>query len=165
MNIKEKIEDLIKNTLKSLNIEVKNVSLEHPVDLEMGDFSTNIAMVLAKENKTNPKELAEKIVKKLNKNLPAEVLRIQIAGTGFINFYLAKEFFVNSTREILASPVGSGPMENKNFGRNNIFEGKKVMVEYTQPNPFKPFHIGHLMSNTIGESISLIIEFSGAKMI
>ncbi|KKP64998.1 MAG: Arginine-tRNA ligase [Candidatus Nomurabacteria bacterium GW2011_GWF2_35_12] len=166
MNIKEKIEDLIKNTLKSLNIEAKDirpdehpfgrVSLEHPVDLEMGDFSTNIAMVLAKENKTNPKELAEKIVKKLNKNLPTEVLKIQIAGAGFINFYLPKEFFVNSTREIL---------ENKNFGRNNIFEGKKVMVEYTQPNPFKPFHIGHLMSNTIGESISRIVEFSGAKMV
>ena len=156
MNIKEKIEDLTKNTLKSLNIEVKNVSLEHPADLEMGDFSTNVAMVLAKKNKINPKELAEKIVKKLNKNLPTEVLKIQIAGTGFINFFLSKEFFVDSIKEIL---------ENKNFGRNNIFKGKKVMVEYTQPNPFKPFHIGHLMSNTIGESISRIIEFSGAKMV
>ena len=156
MNIKEKIEDLTKNTLKSLNIEVKNVSLEHPADLEMGDFSTNVAMVLAKKNKINPKELAEKIVKKLNKNLPTEVLKIQIAGTGFINFFLSEEFFVDSIKEIL---------ENKNFGRNNIFKGKKVMVEYTQPNPFKPFHIGHLMSNTIGESISRIIEFSGAKMV
>lgn len=68
-------------------------------------------------------------------------------------------------KEILASSVGSEPMENKNFGQNNLFADKKVMVEYTQPNPFKPFHIGHLMSNAIGESISRIVEFSGAKTV
>ena len=78
---------------------------------------------------------------------------------------MSKEFFVNSVKEILASSVGSEPMENKNFGQNNLFADKKVMVEYTQPNPFKPFHIGHLMSNAIGESISRIVEFSGAKTV
>jgi len=165
MEIKNKIENLIKNTLKNLNIESENirldehpfewVSLEHPADLEMGDFSTNVAMVLAKKNKTDPRDLAEKIVTILRQAQDDSLERIE-AKNGFINFYLSKEFFINSIREIL---------ENKNFGRNNIFEGKKVMVEYTQPNPFKPFHIGHLMSNTIGESISRIIEFSGAKMV
>ena len=155
MEIKNKIENLIRNALKNLEIEVKNISLEHPADLEMGDFSTNVAMVLAKKNKTDPRDLAEKIVTILRQAQDDSLERIE-AKNGFINFYLSKEFFINSIREIL---------ENKNFGRNNIFEGKKVMVEYTQPNPFKPFHIGHLMSNTIGESISRIIEFSGAKMI
>ncbi len=163
--MQEKIENLIREALENLNIEVKDTVLEHPTDSRMGDYSTNVAMSLAKKLKTNPKKLAEKIVKELNKNLLEEVLKIEVAGAGFINFYLTQEFFVNSVKEILALPVGSRPRENKNFGQNNLFKGKKVMVEYTQPNPFKPFHIGHLMSNTIGESISRIIEFSGAKTI
>jgi arginyl-tRNA synthetase len=154
--MKEKIENLIKDALKKLDIKVENIVLEHPVDLNMGDYSTNVAMSLAKKLKTNPKELAEKIVKEINKKLPKEILKTEVAGTGFINFYLSREFFVNSVKEIL---------ENKSFGQNNLFENKKIMVEYTQPNPFKPFHIGHLMSNTIGESISRIVEFSGAKTV
>ncbi len=153
--MQEKIENLIRETLKNLNIETKNIVLEHPADLNMGDYSTNVAMSLAKKLKTGPKELAEKIVKKLNKNLPEEILKVKVAGAGFINFYLFREFFVGSVKEIL---------ENKNFGQNNLFKDKKIMVEYTDPNPFKPFHIGHLMSNAIGESISRIIEFSGAKI-
>jgi len=162
--MQEKIENLIKEALKNLNIEFDSVILEHPADLKMGDYSTNVAMSLAKNLKTNPKELAEKIVSVLRSDLKnskrsdllKEILKIEVAGTGFINFYLTQEFFVNSIKEIL---------ENKNFGQNNLFVGKKIMVEYTDPNPFKPFHIGHLMSNTIGESISRIIEFSGAKII
>ena len=158
MNIKNKIENLIKAALESLEIEIKDISLEHPADLEMGDFSTNVAMALAKEAKSNPKELAEKIISEISARQGlAEVGVEKIeAKNGFINFYLSREFFVDSVKEIL---------ENKNFGQNDIFAGKKVMVEYTDPNPFKPFHIGHLMSNAIGESISRIIEFSGAKTI
>lgn len=161
MDIKSKIENLIKETLKNLDIEIEEISLEHPADLNMGDFSTNIAMTVAKKNKTNSKELAEKIVEEINKraalfgDLRAALNKIETKN-GFINFYLSKEFFVDSVKEIL---------ENKNFGQNNLFADKKVMVEYTQPNPFKPFHIGHLMSNAIGESISRIVEFSGAKTV
>jgi arginyl-tRNA synthetase len=161
MDIKIQIENLIKKAFKNLDIEVKDISLEHPADLNIGDFSTNVAMALAKENKINPKELAEKIVAELNKRTVLfEDLRTVLnkieAKNGFINFYLSKEFFVDSIKEIL---------ENKNFGQNNLFAGKKIMVEYTDPNPFKPFHIGHLMSNAIGESISRIIEFSGVKTV
>jgi len=156
MDIKNKIEDLIKNTLKYLDIKIDNVFLEHPADLGMGDYSTNIAMIITKKNKVDPKELAEKIVNTLSRfDLDSRIEKIE-AKNGFINFYLSRDFFIDSVKEIL---------ENKNFGQNSIFEGKKIMVEYTDPNPFKPFHIGHLMSNTIGESISRIIEFSGAKTI
>lgn len=162
MDTKEKIENLIKNALKNLKIETEDIVLEHPADLDMGDFSTNIAMTVDKKMKTDPKELAEKIVKELSARQDLAEILAEIgvekieAKNGFINFYLSKEFFINSIKEIL---------ENKNFGQNNLFEGKKIMVEYTDPNPFKPFHIGHLMSNAIGESISRIIEFSGAKIV
>ena len=159
--MKEKIENLIKNSLKEFDIETNNIFLEHPADIKMGDYSTNVAMVLAKENKTSPKELAEKIAGEINKMIAISLdLRLDVdrveAKNGFINFYLSKNFLIDSIKEIL---------ENKNFGKNNYFDGKKVMIEYTDPNPFKPFHIGHLMSNAIGESISRIFEFSGAKVV
>ncbi|MCM2338858.1 MAG: arginine--tRNA ligase [Burkholderiales bacterium] len=159
--MKEKIENLIREALKSFDMDIKEISLEHPVDLKMGDYSTNVAMVLAKSANTNPKELAEKMVEEINKRVAlksrkrATLDKIE-AKNGFINFYLSNKFLVDSVKEIL---------ENKNFGRNNYFDDKKIMVEYTDPNPFKPFHIGHLMTNAIGESISRIVEFSGAKAI
>ncbi|MFA5937030.1 MAG: arginine--tRNA ligase [Candidatus Paceibacterota bacterium] len=161
MDIKEKIENLIKDILKNLGIEADDISLEHPADFKMGDYSTNIAMTLAKEQKVNPKELAEKIVAILKPGFgdlqkPGFIEKIE-AKNGFINFYLSKDFFVDSVKEILE--------QKENWGKNNLLAGKKIMVEYTDPNPFKPFHIGHLMTNAIGESISRIVEFSGAKTI
>ncbi len=150
------LKNLIKEALENLGIEATEISLEHPADLSMGDYSTNIAMVLAKKNGMNPRELAEKIVEKLNKKKPKGIERIE-AKNGFINFYLSKEFFTKSLEEILE--------KKENYGKNDFFSGKKIMVEYTDPNPFKPFHIGHLMTNAIGESVSRIVEFSGAKTI
>ncbi|MDE2030861.1 MAG: arginine--tRNA ligase [Patescibacteria group bacterium] len=155
--MKEKLENLIKEALKNLGVEDCDFVIEHPDDLKNGDYSTNVAMVCAKEQKTNPKELAEKIKIELEKDLPKEIEKIEVAGAGFINFYLSREFFVDSVKEILKL--------KEDWGKNNLSEGKKVMVEYTDPNPFKPFHIGHLMTNAIGESISRIFEFSGAGVI
>ncbi|MEK7586052.1 MAG: arginine--tRNA ligase [Patescibacteria group bacterium] len=155
--IKEKIIQIIDDALKNLGIKAEGIILEHPADIEMGDYSTNVAMAYAKQLGTNPRELAEKIKIELEKNLPKEIEKVEVAGAGFINFYLSREFFTNSTKEILK--------QKENWGKNEILSSKKVMVEYTQPNPFKPFHIGHLMSNAIGESISRIVEFSGAKTV
>jgi len=163
--MKEKIENLIKEVLKNLNIEDSNFSVEHPADLKMGDYSTNVAMVFAKKLEMNPKELAEKIISAIRselKNLKRSdleevIAEIQIAGPGFINFYLSKEFFAGEVKNILK--------QKEKWGSNEILKSKKVMVEYTDPNPFKPFHVGHLMTNAIGESISRIVEFSGAETI
>lgn len=155
--IKDTITQLIKESLKNLGIEAENIILEHPADLKMGDYSTNVAMAYAKQLSTNPHELAEKIKVEIEKIQPKEIEKIEVAGVGFINFYLSQDFFVGSIKEILKQKEG--------WGKNEILKGKKVMVEYTQPNPFKPFHIGHLMSNAIGESISRVVEFSGAKTI
>jgi arginyl-tRNA synthetase len=153
--MKEQIENQIKEVLKNLEIEEKNFSIEHPDDLKNGDYSTNVAMICAKQFKLNPRDLAEKIKIELEKVLPN--IRIEIAGAGFINFYLGRDFFIDSVKDILN--------KKEDWGKNEKLSGKKVMVEYTQPNPFKPFHIGHLMSNAIGESISRIVEYSGAKTI
>ena len=155
--MQDKITQLIKDALKNLDIEVSEIALEHPADLKMGDYSTNAAMTIAKNVKTNPKELAEKIVKQiLRLNLDKYIEKVEVAGAGFINFYLSRKFFTGSIEEILN--------QGENVGKNDVVTGKKIMIEYTDPNPFKPFHIGHLMTNAIGESIARILEHSGAEV-
>lgn len=149
--IQEKLRTLIAS---SVGTKPDDVLLEHPTLLSHGDFSSNIAMTLAKKEGKNPKELAKKIVNNISKT--SEIEKVEVAGPGFINFYLSSKFFAGEVKNILK--------EDEKWGSNRLLEGKKIMVEYTDPNPFKVFHIGHLMSNTIGESISRLIEFSGAEM-
>ncbi|MEK7652675.1 MAG: arginine--tRNA ligase [Patescibacteria group bacterium] len=156
--IDEKIKKFIKETLigMSVYIDEKEIEVEHPVVFEHGDYSTNIAMIHAKKTGENPIEFANKITKELIKNKPKEIEKIEVAGNGFINFYFSKDFFIDSIKEVLK--------KEENYGKSNFLKGQKTIVEYTDANPFKEFHIGHLMSNTIGESISRIIEFCGAKV-
>src|SRR3989338_4137254 len=160
--MQEKIKKIIQEALKNLKItEEVNFTVEHPEDLKNGDYSTNVAMVCAKKLKTNSKELAEKIVASLLRLEKGEVgmgyiQEIQVAGAGFINFHLSRKFFSDSVTEILE--------QKENWGKNDKLRGKKVMVEFTDPNPFKEFHIGHFMSNSIGESVARIIESEGAMV-
>src|SRR3989344_1679421 len=154
--MQEKIRNLIGEALESLNIGGVAFVVEHPEDLKNGDYSTNVAMACAKNLKTNPKELAEKIVAEMSKAAFDNLEKIEVAGAGFINFHLSRKFFAKSDEEILN--------QGEDVGKNNSLQGKKIMVEYTDPNPFKPFHIGHLMTNAIGESIARILEHSGAAV-
>ena len=155
--MEKEIKKLIKDALKNLNIAVSDIGLEHPENLKNGDYSTNVALAVAKNIGTNPKELAEKIVKQMSRlNLDKYIEKIEVAGAGFINFYLSKKFFSHSVEEILN--------QGESVGKNETLSGKKIMVEYTDPNPFKPFHIGHLMTNSIGESLARILEHSSAQV-
>jgi arginyl-tRNA synthetase len=156
--IKNILENSIKTALWSLKIDEKKVSkinLEHSEELTHGDYSCNIAMVLAKQVAQNPRELAEKIVAEINENKPKEISKVEVAGPGFINFYLADSFFAEQTKEIIKT--------DKKFGQTKIFAKQKFLIEHTQPNPFKEFHIGHLMNNAVGESISRIVKANGAE--
>lgn len=131
---------------------VDSIPLEHPAELQNGDYSSNVALALAKAAGKNPKALAEEIVAKFEPNPLVE--KIEVAGPGFINFHLSREHFRGATTEILA--------EKEKWGSNSALKDERVTVEYTDPNPFKPFHIGHLMTNIIGESIARLYEESGA---
>ncbi|MBY0376827.1 arginine--tRNA ligase, partial [Patescibacteria group bacterium] len=153
--MEKEIKNLIEIALKNLGVEESNFVVEHPEEFSHGDYSTNVSLVCAKNLKVNPRELAEKIKAELEKNLPNEIERIEVAGAGFVNFFLSRKFFAGSVERVL---------NDKDFGNNMIFAGKKIMVEYTDPNPFKPFHIGHLMTNAIGESIARILYHSGADV-
>ncbi len=133
------------------------VNLEHPEDNAFGDFSSSVALAYSKQLKISPKELAGEIIEDLKSQNIDEVKSIEIAGPGFINFKLKDSYFT--------SEIVNFSKKGENVGKISADNGKKIMVEYTDPNPFKIFHIGHLMANTVGESLSRIVEFSGAEVI
>ncbi|HEX9608636.1 MAG TPA: arginine--tRNA ligase [Candidatus Paceibacterota bacterium] len=150
------VEKLKEAIAKAAGINAADVQLEHPTDLSHGDYSTSIAFRLAKERGKKALELTLELIQELQKGKLTEVARIEAAGPGFINFHLSRDFFAEYISKITKG--------GETWGRNERLSGKRVMVEYTDPNPFKEFHIGHLMSNTIGEAISRVIEFSGAEV-
>ena len=143
----------IKNALKKIGItDPIDFTLEHPQDLSFGDYSTNVALIAGKMRKENPRTLAEKIVSVLEK--PKEVETIEIAGGGFINFRLSRDFFSDAIKKI-----------DKEFGKRNIGEGRNILVEFSSPNIAKPFTIGHLRSTIIGDSLARILYFLGYNVI
>ena len=146
----------LKKALNTLDIQVDAVKLEYPENPEHGDFSSNAAMMYAKKLGMAPKALAEKIAASFKSDMPDEVQSVDIAGPGFINFTLKDKVFVDAA--VGASEKGAM------YGHSDTEKGRKVMVEYTQPNPFKQFHIGHLMNNAIGESVSRLIEWNGSEV-
>lgn len=146
--MKDEIKNLISETLKSVGVTEENFSIEHPSDMKMGDYSTNAAI--------RYQDKKEEIFKYIDKNKPEAVEKVELAGPGFINFYLSKEFFKSSLKEIIE--------KGDEFGKGEHAKGFKVMVEHTDPNPFKEFHIGHLMPNVIGSTIARIFEWNGAEV-
>ena len=150
MSITNEIMNAITDVLYTLSLE-GDVVLEHPADLTHGDFSCNVAMVLAKAAGKNPRELAEQIVDALPQH--DDIERVEVAGPGFINFYLSRHFFAKTTQSISAA-----------WGKGNSLTGTRVIVEYTDPNPFKELHIGHLVPNALGESLARLHEYAGADV-
>lgn len=155
--LKQAIEEAIENLQIKLPNDNININLEHPADFIHGDYSSNVAMVVATQVGMSPNELAKAIKTELNRNLPQEVEKVEVAGPGFINFYLSKKFFIDSLKEILT--------KREKYGENNLGEGKKVIVEYSSPNIAKPFSIGHLRSTIIGDAVANLLAMSGYKVI
>src|SRR3989344_1663328 len=140
----------IKKKLEKLVPKGAEFSVFRPERPEFGDYSSNVAMV----SKGNPLEAAEEFKKKLEKSDLFE--KVEVAGPGFLNFFISPEVFIKNVEKITEEKDG--------YGRNEILSNQKVIVEYTDPNPFKEFHIGHLMSNAIGESLARVFEASGAEV-
>jgi arginyl-tRNA synthetase len=152
--IKESIEKSLEKGLRALGIDSGAINLEHPGELAHGDYATGAALKYAKLAGKNPRELAETLVAALG--TIKGVAKIDIAGPGFINFTLTPGAISASLEKART---------DQEWGTSDSLAGQTVMVEYTQPNPFKQFHIGHLMSNAIGESITRLLESSGAKVL
>jgi len=126
--------------------------LERPRDDGHGDWATNLAMALAKSLKRKPRDLAEEIVKKLA--LPAgAIAKTEIAGPGFINFWLAQDALADHLRTIIAV----GPA----YGRHTFGAGVKVNVEFVSANPTGPLHVGHGRGAALGDGIAALYEWTG----
>lgn len=152
--VQSQLRTYIQQACDALGLPVDTIELVHPVNIDHGDYATNIALALAKGVGKNPRALADEIVAALS---PAEWIdRVEVAGPGFINVFLSRAYLRDLVRVALK--------EHTAWGMHTALTGRRVMVEHTQPNPFKPFHIGHLMSNTIGESISRLYTFAGAEV-
>jgi arginyl-tRNA synthetase len=129
--------------------------VEHPKDMNLGDYATNAPLVIAKQLGKNPVEVAESMALYLRNHKEAFVEEVTVAGPGFINFTLSCKYFIDAIREAV---------NVETYGHTNVYKGKKILVEHSSPNLFKPFHIGHLMNNTIGESITRLARYSGAEV-
>ncbi len=175
MSIKEKLKNIIETALGNLGISGVDFTLEHPTELSHGDFACNVAMVAAKQVGKNPKVLAEEIIAEIQKAdsplLAGEGLGVRSAGPGFINFKLSQGFFeqeipaiANSNPLLDRGEGGSRSEPGEVFGKVVTFRDKKVLVEHSSPNLFKPFHVGHMMNNAIGESLVRLMKFSGAEV-
>lgn len=148
--LKEKISQAVGEYAGSL--AVPDFSVETPESAEHGDYATNVALMLGKSLGRKPMEVAEE----LGKKLADERWEVSVAAPGFLNFRF--------TSTVRATHICAIIELQDQYGANELLKDKKVIVEYTDPNPFKEFHIGHLMSNTIGESISRIVRFGGAEI-
>jgi arginyl-tRNA synthetase len=126
--------------------------LERPRDAGHGDLSTNLAMVLARQLKTNPRALAQRVIGMLR--IPAEVVaKTEIAGPGFINFWLAQDALAN----LLATIIAAG----ERYGRQDFGAGQRVNVEFVSANPTGPLHVGHGRGAVIGDGIAALLEWTG----
>lgn len=153
--MQEVIRTAIGDILSGLGLPETDFSVEHPGDLSHGDYASSVAMAAAKEAGQNPRQLAETIVAKLEDQIEY-VDKIEVAGPGFINFHLSRDFF--------AREVWRAVEDGDQWGKNDHWAGKVVLVEYTDPNPFKEFHIGHLFTNAVGESIARLFMAQGADV-
>jgi arginyl-tRNA synthetase len=124
------------------------VELSRP-DEQFGDYSTNVAMRLSKEAGKNPREVAEQLAVKIRENLADMVADVSVAGPGFINLKL--------TDAALVGMLGVEPTKP--------LAGQKWVLEYSDPNPFKPLHAGHLYTTLVGDTISRLVEHAGAETI
>ena len=143
---------LLRDTLKKLGHTAPDGPLvERTRDRKHGDFATNVALALAKRAGRKPRELAEEIAKAL----PASdlVAKTEIAGPGFINFFLAPAAYHGEVASILDS--------GERYGTNAAGRGAKVMVEFVSANPTGPLHVGHGRGAAVGDCVARLLAATG----
>ena len=130
--------------------------LERPRDAGHGDLATNLAMVLARRERTNPRKTAERVLQELQLS-PDLVEKTEIAGPGFINFWLAGNQLAVVHRRILS--------EGADYGRSDLGSGLEVNVEFVSANPTGPLHVGHGRQAALGDAIAALLQWTGHKVV
>lgn len=159
--MKQLIENLIKNSISSLDKDgsvnpnlVANIRVDRTKDRAHGDFATNIAMILAKPLKKNPRQIAEDIIASLPKD--DHISKVEIAGPGFINFFVNKDAISKALKDMSADPRLSIP---------KVKTPKTIVVDYSAPNVAKEMAVHHIRSTVIGDAVVRVLEFLGNNVI
>lgn len=145
--MKREIERAIKAAVKELFGKKVDVELSRPNE-QFGDYATNVALQLASQLNKKPRELAEKLAKDLQKRLKKQARSVNVAGPGFLNIELTDGALWKQANEAPAQPL----------------KGKTVVAEYSDPNPFKVLHVGHLYTSVVGDAIASLLQVAGAKV-
>jgi arginyl-tRNA synthetase len=142
-------EDLVPAAARTVNVEVENTR-----DAQHGDFASNLAMRLAKAARQNPRKVAEALVR----SLPASpaVAKVDIAGAGFINFFLSEDAYHAQIAEVL--------QDGRQYGRSLSGAGRSVQVEFVSANPTGPLHVGHGRHAAFGASVANLLEAVGYRV-
>ncbi|KRG09280.1 arginine--tRNA ligase [Staphylococcus sp. NAM3COL9] len=157
--VKQTLVEEINNSIQQAQLadtsEIPEIKIEIPKDKSNGDYSTNIAMVLTKIAKRNPREIAQAIVDNLD-TTKAKVEKVAIAGPGFINFYLDNSY--------LTAIISEAMDKGDKFGHTEEANGKSILVEYVSANPTGDLHIGHARNAAVGDTLSNILEAAGYQV-
>jgi arginyl-tRNA synthetase len=155
--LKAHLTELLAQAAKSLtqnaDFDASNlaIQLERPKNKDHGDFSTNLAMLLAKPLRQNPRAIAERLIEALPTS--AYVEKVEIAGAGFINFYLG----ANAKQAVIGLIAAQG----EKFGHNTIGQKRKVQVEFVSANPTGPLHVGHGRGAAVGDCLARLLDANG----
>ncbi|MCY8808245.1 arginine--tRNA ligase [Bacillus atrophaeus] len=160
MNIAEQMKDVLKEEIKAAVLkaglaeenQIPNVILETPKDKTHGDYSTNMAMQLARIAKKAPRQIAEDIVASFDKG-KASIEKLDIAGPGFINFYMDNQYLTKLIPSVLEAEEA--------YGETNIGNGERIQVEFVSANPTGDLHLGHARGAAVGDSLCNVLAKAG----
>lgn len=152
INLKEQISIAVTNAGLATEAEMPDIILEKPKDKSHGDFATNIAMQLARIAKKAPRQIAEDIVSNLDSS-KASVEKVEIAGPGFINFFMKNDFLTDLIPTILEAGDA--------YGKTTHGEGKRIQVEFVSVNPTGNLHLGHARGAAFGDVLCNVLDAAG----
>jgi len=146
------------STLTELEDQNIEIQIKATADKAFGDYYSNVAMVHFKTaGFSSPIEMALKISERLNDLTNSKIAKVVAVQPGFVNFFVSHDFLISNLNQIIFS--------QESFGTSGKLKDKKIIVEFTDPNPFKEFHIGHLYSNAVGEALCRLLQTQGARVI
>lgn len=151
----EAIENAVKSAIENGDLpqaDIPKFIIEKPADKKNGDFSSNIAMAGARAFHGAPRMIADAIVKNFSLD-GGYIDRCEIAGPGFINFYLSDKYYSDVLKDIVAS--------GDSYGRSDYGEGKRILVEFVSANPTGPMHIGNARGGAIGDCLASVLDAAG----
>lgn len=159
--MKEHIEELLKQSIKAVDDTheidasvLKNIRIERTKDLAHGDFATNAAMILAKPLHKNPRQIAQEIIDHLQQD--DRIAKVEIAGPGFINFFINKEYVATLLAQMSA---------DESLGVRKVSKPLNIVVDYSAPNVAKEMAVHHIRSTVIGDAVVRVLEFLGNNVI